>query len=223
MFNRVISLIGSDNFDKIKKSTILVVGLGGVGGYATEALVRSGIHNIIIVDYDKVDITNNNRQIIANSENVGKLKTDEFKKRISMINPSCNVVPLNIFLDKDNISILDNYKIDYVIDACDTVKTKKLLIDYCFDKNIKIISSMGTAKKLDPSRLKVMDIRKTSYDPLAKIIRKYINDKKTNKKLMVVSTDEKVIDNKELASMIFVPATAGILLANYVIRDIIQK
>ena len=223
MFNRVISLIGSDNFDKIKKSTILVVGLGGVGGYATEALVRSGIHNIIIVDYDKVDITNNNRQIIANSENVGKLKTDEFKKRISMINPSCNVVPLNIFLDKDNISILDNYKIDYVIDACDTVKTKKLLIDYCFDKNIKIISSMGTAKKLDPSRLKVMDIRKTSYDPLAKIIRKYINDKKTNKKLMVVSTDEKAIDNKELASMIFVPATAGILLANYVIRDIIQK
>ena len=223
MFNRVISLIGSDNFDKIKKSTILVVGLGGVGGYATEALVRSGIHNIIIVDYDKVDITNNNRQIIANSENVGKLKTDEFKKRISMINPSCNVVPLNIFLDKDNISILDNYKIDYVIDACDTVKTKKLLIDYCFDKNIKIISSMGTAKKIDSSRLKVMDIRKTSYDPLAKIIRKYINDKKTNKKLMVVSTDEKVIDNKELASMIFVPATAGILLANYVIRDIIQK
>lgn len=223
MFDRVVSLVGIDNYNKIKNTSVMVVGLGGVGGYAIESLVRSGINNIILIDYDKVDITNNNRQIIANSKNIGNLKTDEFKKRIKLINPECNVIVENIFLDNSNINTLDNYKIDYLIDACDTINTKKLLIDYCFDKNIKIISSMGTAKKLDPSRLKVMDIRKTSYDPIAKIIRKYINDKKTNKKLMVVSTDEKAIDSEKLPSMVFVPATAGILCANYVIRDIIEK
>ncbi len=222
MFDRVISLLGMENFNTIKNTTILVVGLGGVGGYAVESLVRSGIHNIILIDYDKVDITNNNRQIIANSKNIGNLKTDEFKKRINLINPECNVLVENIFLDNDNINILDKYKIDYVIDACDTVNAKKLLIDYCFSKNINIISSMGTAKKMDPTRLKVMDIRRTSYDPLAKIIRKYVNEKKTNKKLMVVSSDEKAIDSKELPSMVFVPATAGILCANYIIRDIVK-
>ena len=223
MFDRVISLLGKDKFNKIKNTSVMVIGLGGVGGYAIESLVRSGINNIILIDYDKVDASNNNRQIIANSKNIGKLKTDEFKKRINLINPECNVIIENVFLDKDNINLLDKYRFDYLVDACDTVSTKKLLIDYCFDNNIKIISSMGTAKKMDPSKLKVVDIRKTSYDPLAKIIRKYINDKKTNKKLMVVSSDEKVIQNKELASMVFVPATAGILCANYIIRDIIKE
>lgn len=222
MFDRVISLLGKDKFNKIKNTSVMVVGLGGVGGYAIESLVRSGINNIILIDYDKVDPSNNNRQIIANSKNIGKLKTDEFKKRINLINPECNVIIENVFLDKDSINILDKYRFDYLVDACDTVSTKKLLIDYCFDNNIKIISSMGTAKKMDPSKLKVVDIRKTSYDPLAKIIRKYVNDKKTNKKLMVVSSDEKIIQNKELASMVFVPATAGILCANYIIRDIIK-
>ena len=213
MFDRVISLIGIDNFNRIKDKTVLVVGLGGVGGYAVESLVRSGIHHIILIDFDKVDITNNNRQIIANNKNIGNLKTDEFKKRISLINPECNVIIENIFLDSNNINLLDKYKIDYVIDACDTINTK----------NIKIISSMGTAKKMDPSKLRIMDIRKTSYDPIAKIIRKYINDKKTNKKLMVVSSDERVIENKTLASMIFVPASAGLLISSYIIRKTIEK
>ena len=223
MFDRVISLVGNDNFNKLKKTTVLVVGLGGVGGYATEALIRSGIGRIIIIDYDKIDESNLNRQIITNRDNIGKSKVSEMKKRILSINPECEVIVEELFLDDDNINILDNYKIDYIVDACDSVKTKELLIDYSISKDIKLIASMGTANKLDPSKLVITDIRKTSYDPLAKILRKYVIDKKTNKKIMVVSSTESPIRKDMLASMMFVPSVAGILCANYIIRDIIQK
>ena len=222
MYDRIISLIGNDNLNKIKNTTVLVVGLGGVGGYATEALVRSGIENIILIDYDKIDISNLNRQIITNNNNINNNKTEEMQKRIISINPECNVTFHNIFLNKDTINILDNYHIDYIIDACDTVNTKKLLIDYCTNKDIKLIASMGTANKLDPTKLTITDIRKTSYDPLAKILRKYVTTKKTNKKIMVISSTEEPIRKDILASMIFVPATAGILCANYIIKDIIK-
>lgn len=221
MFRRVVSFMGEDNFNKIKNKTVLVVGLGGVGGYATEALVRSGISNIIIIDYDKVDISNLNRQIITNHDNIGKYKVDVMKERIKLINPECNVIIHNTFLDKDSINILDNYKIDYIVDACDSVQAKKLLIDYSINKDIKLIASMGTANKLDPTKLEILDIRKTSYDPLAKILRKYVMDKKTNKKIMVVSSTEVPVRKDMLSSLIFVPATAGLLCANYVIKDII--
>ena len=222
MFERTISLIGNDNFNKIKEKTVLIVGLGGVGGYATEALVRSGIHNIILIDHDKVDITNINRQIISTNNNVGNDKVDEFKKRILEINPNCNVTIHKLFLDRNNYSILDDYQIDYIIDCCDSVDTKKLLIDYSINKNIKLISSMGTANKIDPTKLAITDIRKTSYDPLAKILRKYVNDLKTNKKIMVVSSIEQPIKRENLSTLIFVPASAGLLCANYVIKDIID-
>ena len=220
MFDRVISLVGEDKFKKIKEISVLVVGLGGVGGYAVESLIRSGIHNIILMDYDKIDKTNLNRQIVTDTSNIGKLKTEEFKKRIASINPECKVTLLNIFLDINNINMLDEYKIDYIVDACDTGAAKKLLIDYATEKNIKIISCMGTAKKLDPSKLKITDIRNTSYDPLAKIIRKYVKEKHINKKIMVVSSDERPQENKDLASLIFVPAVAGMMCANYIINDI---
>ena len=223
MFNRVISLIGESSFDKIKNITVLIVGLGGVGGYALESLVRSGIGNIILIDYDKIDLSNLNRQIITNQENIGKYKVDVAKERAKIINPECNIIINNIFLDKDTINILDNYKIDYIVDACDSVQAKKLLIDYSLEKNIKLIASMGTANKIDPSKLEIIDIRKTSYDPLAKILRKYVIEKKTNKKVMVVSTTEKPIRKDILSSLIFVPAEAGILCASYIIRDIIKK
>jgi tRNA A37 threonylcarbamoyladenosine dehydratase len=223
VFERVKSLVGNDCLNKIKKTAVLVVGLGGVGGYATESLIRSGISNIILIDYDKVDITNLNRQIITNQKNIGKSKVDVMKERILSINPKCNVIVHNIFLDKDNMNILDQYKIDYIVDACDSVPTKKLLIDYALDKDIKLIASMGTANKIDPTKLDIMDIRKTAYDPLAKILRKYVLDKKTNKKVMVVSTTEEPLRRDMLASMVFVPATSGILCANYIIRDIIKK
>ena len=222
MFERVISFIGEENLLKIKNTTVLVVGLGGVGGYAVESLVRSGIENIILIDYDKIDKSNLNRQIISNTSNIGSLKVDVAKERIMSINPNCNVITLNIFLDKDTKNILDKYKINYIIDACDSVEAKKLLIDYSLDNDIKLISSMGTANKLDPTKLEIIDIRKTSYDPLAKILRKYVVDKKTNKKVMVVSTTESPIRKDCLSSLIFVPATAGILCANYIIKDIIK-
>ena len=223
MFDRVISLVGKDNLNLINTKTVLIVGLGGVGGYSMEALIRSGITNLILIDYDKVDITNLNRQIITNRDNIGKLKVDISKERILSINPDCNVICHNIFLDKDNIDILDKYKIDYIVDACDSVDTKKLLIDYAIENDIKIISSMGTANKIDPSKLEIIDIRKTSYDPLAKKLRKYVIDKKINKKIMVVSSTEQPIRRDMLASLVFVPAVAGILCANYIIRDIIKS
>ena len=223
MFDRIISLIGNDNLNKIKNTTVLVVGLGGVGGYATEALIRSGIGRIILIDYDKIDESNLNRQIITNKSNISASKVEEMKKRILSINPECEVLTEELFLDEDNLNILDNYKIDYIIDACDSIKTKKNLIDYSIEKDIKLIASMGTANKLDPSKLVITDIRKTSYDPLAKILRKYVLDKKTNKKIMVVSSTEEPIRKDVLASMMFVPSTAGILCANYIIRDIIEK
>ncbi len=223
MFERCISLMGKENFGKIQDKTVLVVGLGGVGGYAIEALVRTGIKNLILIDHDKIDITNLNRQIVTNQGNVGNDKVYEFEKRILNINPECNVVSLKMFLDRSNCSILDEYDIDYIIDCCDSVDTKKMLIDYSISKNIKLISSMGTANKVDPARLEIMDIRKTSYDPLAKILRKYVNDLKTNKKIMVVSSTEVPVRKDILSSLVFVPATAGLLCANYVIRDIIEK
>jgi len=223
MFDRVISLIGEENFNKIQKKTVLIVGLGGVGGYAVESLVRTGIQNLILIDYDIVDVTNLNRQIISTTNNIGKNKVDEFKKRILEINPKCNVTLHKLFLDKTNYNILDNYKIDYIIDCCDSTDTKKLLIDYSINKNIKLISSMGTANKIDATKLEIIDIRKTSYDPLAKILRKYVNDLKTNKKIMVISSTEVPIQRKELSSLIFVPSAAGLLYAKNIIKDIIEN
>ena len=223
MFERTISLVGLENFNKIKEKTVLIVGLGGVGGYATESLIRSGIHNLILIDHDTIDITNLNRQIISTNKNIGNDKVDELKKRILEINPECNVITHKLFLDRTNYNILDNYKIDYIIDCCDSTDTKKLLIDYSLEKDIKLISSMGTANKIDPTKLQITDIRKTSYDPLAKILRKYVNDLKTNKKIMVVSSTEQPQKKEILTSLVFVPATAGLLCANYVIKDIIES
>lgn len=223
MFERVISLIGESNFNKIKETTVLIVGLGGVGGYATESLVRSGIHNLILIDHDSIDISNLNRQIITNNQNIGKNKVEECEKRIKSINPDCYVFIHKMFLDRTNYHVLDNYHIDYIIDCCDSVDTKKLLIDYSIEKNIKLISSMGTANKLEPTKLAITDIRKTSYDPLAKILRKYVSTLKTNKKIMVISSTEVPLKKQELSSLVFVPAAAGLLCGNYVIKDIIEN
>ena len=140
MFERVIQFMGEDNLNKIKNKTILVVGLGGVGGYALETLVRSGISNLILIDFDKIDITNLNRQVITNQNNIGLYKVDVAIDRVLSINPDCNVNIEKIFLKKDNINILDKYKIDYIVDACDSVEAKKLLIDYSIEKDIKLIS-----------------------------------------------------------------------------------
>lgn len=224
MYERIIKLIGEENLNKIKNKTVCIVGLGGVGGFATEAIVRSGVGNVIIVDYDRIDISNLNRQIITNQNNIGKSKVQEMKKRIKSINPNCNITIIEEKIDSNNINLIFQNKIDYLIDACDTITTKEALIIECTKRKIKIISSMGTGNKLNPTLLEICDIRKTSYDPIAKKIRKFVADNKIKDKIPVVySKEQNPKFQGNIPSMIFVPATAGLLLANYVIRDIINN
>ena len=223
MFERFELLIG-DKINNIKNKTVLILGLGGVGSYTCESLIRSGIENIIIVDNDKIDITNLNRQLMTNINNIGEYKVDVWYDRIQSINPHCNIIKIKEFIDKTNIDILFNKNIDYVIDACDTINTKVLLIEKCIKNNIKIISCMGTGNKMNPSLLKITDISKTNYDKLAKIMRKKLKDLGINH-VMVVSSDEKPYTkiDKNIPSNSFVPATAGLLLTSYIINDIVGE
>lgn len=208
--------------NKLQDKCVLIIGIGGVGGYALEAICRSGVNNIIIVDNDTIDVTNLNRQIITNLNNIGNKKIDEAKKRILSINDKCNITCYDLFLDENNIyNIIDNHKIDYIIDACDTINVKKELIRISKKRNIKLITSMGTANKMHPELLEIIDIRKTEYDPVAKILRKMVKDEKIKGKVMCVSSKEQGIKNKKLGSNAFTPATAGLLLASYVINDMV--
>ena len=225
MFDREIKLIGIDNYNKIKTKTVAIIGIGGVGGYAVESLTRCGIENIIIADYDKIDITNLNRQIISMQDNIGQYKVDICKERIHNINPNCNVITIKEKLNIDNLDILFKYNIDYIIDACDTLSVKQQLIIEAKKRNIKLISSMGTGRKTHPELLKVCDIRETSYDPLAKKIRLFVKQNNIKSKVMVVSSTEKPkeITDNTVSSICFVPAVAGLLCSNYVINDIIDN
>ena len=224
MFSRIEKFIGKDNLDKIINSRVLIIGLGGVGGYAVEGLVRSGVSNIIIVDYDKVDISNLNRQLITNLNNIGLDKTLVMENHILSINNNCKVAKVNKRITIDNVNELFEMDFDYLIDCCDSVDVKCELIRLCLDKNITFISCMGTGNKIDPSMLKIMDIRDTSYDPIAKKIRKYISDNKIKGKIPVVCSFEKNDRfDGDIPSMMFVPASAGILCSNYIIRKIIEK
>ena len=224
MFDRIEKFIGEDNLKKIQNTTVAVIGLGGVGGYAVESLIRSGIKKIIILDYDKIDISNLNRQIISNSTNINKYKTDEWSSRIKLINPQVEVISLNIKLDSLNIDKLFSYQFDYLIDAIDDISVKEEIIKKCLENNIGIISSMGTGNKINPSLLEITDIKNTSYDPIAKKIRKYMKENNIKGKLPVVYSKEQNQKFKgDIPSMIFTPAVSGILCANYIIRQIIGK
>ena len=219
--NRLEKILDKESLEKIKNKTILIIGLGGVGGYALESIVRMGVNNIIIVDNDIIDVTNLNRQLLSLNSNIGKFKVGAAKDRILDINESCNVTCIPKFIDKDNIDELFNYKIDYVIDACDTVTTKILLINECLNRNIKIISSMGTGNKFHPELLEITELKNTSYDPLAKVIRNKFKDEK--RKIMVVSSKEIGINIKDRTpgSTSLVPSAAGIMCASFVINDIL--
>lgn len=224
-FDRFKKLIGEDSFENISSKTVLVIGVGGVGGYVVEALVRSGIGKIIIVDGDVVDETNINRQIIALSSTVGQSKVDVFEKRIKDINEKCEVIKINKFIDASNIDVLFDYEFDYLVDACDTVSTKLALIDRCILEKRKFISSMGTGNKLDPSMLEIVDVRKTVNDPLARIVRKHVKDKRINDKVLVLSSRELPIKtgDRTPGSTSFVPSSAGLLIASYIIRTFINE
>ena len=223
MFDREVKLIGLDNLEKIQKSKVCVIGLGGVGGHAVEALIRAGIENIIIIDYDIVNISNKNRQIIATDRTIGKKKTIVMKDRILEINKNVNITIIDEKINSDNINLIFDNEFDYFIDACDTVSVKKEIIKKCLAKKIKFITCMGTGNKLDPSKLKICDIRETNYDPLARLMRKFIRDQKITEKIMVVSSTEipKKVEGS-VSSISFVPSIAGIMCASYIIKSIIS-
>lgn len=221
MFNRLELIIGN-KINILKNKTIMVIGLGGVGGHAFESLIRSGIENIIVIDNDIVDITNLNRQILAYQSNIGKPKVEIAKQIAQNINPNCQITSIQIFLDENNIEDIFNRPIDFVIDAIDTIKSKKIIIKKCIEKNIPFISVMGTGNKMHPELLEITDIRKTEYDPIAKIIRKMVKEEKINKKVPVIFSKEKPLIKDKIGSNAFVPATAGLLATSYVINTLLE-
>lgn len=224
-FSRLEKVIGSDNVNDLSKKSVLVLGVGGVGGHTVEALARSNIGTLILVDYDKVEESNINRQIIALNSTIGKSKVDVLEERIKDINSGCKVIKIDKFIDDNNYLELFDNNIDYFVDACDTVLVKKLVIKECLKRNIPFISSMGTGNKLDPSKLVITDIRKTVNDPLARILRKFVRDEKINKKVMVLTSSELPIKtgDRTPGSTAFVPSSAGLLIASYIVRSFIKK
>ena len=225
-FDRTISLLGVENFKKIENSTVIVYGIGGVGSYVVEGLVRSGLGHIILVDNDKISITNINRQIHATMETLEQKKVEAMKERILKINPE---IKIDIYYtpDLEKEENLINKDIDYVVDAIDTVATKLKLIEKSKDENVKIISCMGTGNKLDPTKFEISDINKTTVCPLARVIRKELK-KRNIKKLKVLYSKEEPqkVDCKDEdgklvpASISFVPSVAGLIIAGEVIKDI---
>ncbi|KYH27166.1 MULTISPECIES: tRNA threonylcarbamoyladenosine dehydratase [Clostridium] len=231
--SRTEKIIGKDNIKKLSNSKVVILGVGGVGGFATEAIARSGIGNIILVDKDQVDITNLNRQIIATRSTIGQDKVEVMKRRILDINPDCNVKTYKVFIGEDNISEIIDSDVDYVIDAIDTVSSKISVAVWCEKQNIKLISSMGTGNKLDPTKLRISDIYKTSICPLAKVMRRELK-RRNVKHLKVLYSEEQPIkatiypeemDKRKKApgSTAFVPSVAGLIIASQVVRDLIKE
>ena len=221
MYEKIINLIGENNFNKIKNSKILLVGVGGVGSFAFETLIRSGFQNITIIDNDIVEESNINRQLVANLNTIGKNKVDIALNIANNINKNININAFKMFLSKDNINELDD-DFDFIIDACDTLNTKLELIRFASNNNIKIISSMGVGNRIDASLIKITTLNKTNNDPLAKKLRKLVKDNKLNSKIPVVCSDEIPYKKGEVNSMVTSPSIAGILMVNYIINDIIK-
>lgn len=226
-FERSEMIFGKDKTALLHNSKVLVVGLGGVGGYVVESLVRSGIGSIGLVDNDVISLSNLNRQIIATHSTIGLLKTDAFEKRIIDINPDALVTKYPMFFDPTNSSMIDFDSYDYVVDAIDSTKSKIELIRICIDKGIPIISSMGTGNKTDPSKLQISDISKTHTCPLARVIRRELHRVGINHLPCVFSTEEIITrpiessdDKHIIASTSFVPPVAGLLISSYVIKEL---
>lgn len=237
-FSRVELALGADALEKIKNSKICIAGVGGVGSPAAEAIARTGCLNITLIDFDTICVTNLNRQIQTNTANVGELKVYEMKKRIEQINPLVKVTAIAQKLDPENIADIFTADFDYVIDAVDDVNAKVAIMEHCFQNNINIISSMGAANKIDPSKIKVADISKTHTDPLARVIRSRLRKLGITKGIQVVFSEETPLekpagendifaeennDGKVInGSLIFVTACVGMTAASVAIRNIIQ-
>lgn len=221
MFSRLELLVG-DKLTKLNKTKIIIFGVGGVGGYVAEMLVRSGIGTITIVDYDTVDITNKNRQIIALDSTLNKFKVDVLKNRMLDINGSCNIVVINNKLTVENIEDFNLSEYDYVIDAIDMVKSKVALIDYCFKRNIKIISSMGVGNRLGIPEFVVDDIYNTQNDGLAKVLRHNLRKLNVTKHKVVFCKNNSISCGENIGSIAYFPAVAGCILAANVIEEILK-
>ena len=246
-FSRTELLIGNESVEKLKKAKVAVFGIGGVGSFVVEGLVRAGIGNFILVDDDKVCLTNLNRQVIATRKTVGKYKVDVAKERILDINPDANIETYQEFFMPDSKEILDN-TVDYIVDAVDTVTAKVELVIRANKLNIPIISCMGTGNKLDPTKFEVTDIYKTSVCPLAKVMRKELRARGIKELKVVYSKEEPLIPdetensscktgcicppgtkrkctirNQVPGSISFVPSVVGLIIAGEIIKDIIKK
>ena len=229
IFLRTEALFGKDAMEKLKNSSVIVFGIGGVGGHTAEALVRSGVGKITLVDKDVFDETNLNRQIFSTVDAIGKSKTEIAEKRLKNINPDCAIKRFDIFYLPETSHLINLKEYDYVVDAIDTVTGKIEIITNAKKADIPVISSMGTGNKFDPSRLKIADIYKTDICPLARVMRREMK-KRNIKSLTVVYSDEKPVEsvkdnsgNRLTASNAFVPSTAGILIASHVVYEIINN
>lgn len=234
---RMELLIGEENIKKLQNSVVMVIGVGGVGSYAAEALARSGIGKLILVDGDTVALSNLNRQIHATFETIGKSKTQVMKERILTYRNDCTVITKDIFYNEDANSILFDEPVDFVIDAIDTMTSKLSIIQYCLRNKIKFISSMGMANRMDPTKIEICDLMKTNYDPVAKIMRNLIRKNKIKGKIPVVWSKEqptvqtKVINENGMtrkqkmppASSPFVPSAAGLAIASYTMMQLLNK
>lgn len=223
--SRTELLIGAESLKKLAKAKIIVYGIGGVGSFVVEGLVRAGVEHIIIVDNDVISLSNLNRQIHATIPNIGRLKVDCMKERILKINPNVVVetyVPKNIQLEEEN---LIDTSVSYVVDAVDTITTKLKLIERAKKQNVPIISCMGTGNKLDATKFEITDIYKTSVCPLAKVMRKELKKRKITNLKVLYSKEEPIKHEEEKripASISFVPSVAGMLIAGEVIKNIIK-
>lgn len=241
-FSRNELAIGKEGLEIMKNSTVAVLGIGGVGSFAAEALARSGVGRLILIDKDDVDITNINRQLIALLSTVGRPKVEIMEERIRDINPDCEVISLKMFYTEETYEQIFSHNLDFVVDASDTIIYKIHLMKECLKRNIPIISSMGAANKMDPTRFKIADISKTHTDPIAKVIRTKLRKERIHKGIPVVFSDEspiviredikKEVGNENApirkaqmppASNAFVPSAAGLIMASYVVRQLLSS
>lgn len=232
MFARSEMLLGKDSTQKLKNTCVAVFGIGGVGSYTVEALARSGVGKLVLVDSDTVSRSNINRQLIALNSTVGKYKTKVAGERLVDINPEITVKEHNIYFDKDTMGQIDFSKIDYIVDAVDSVTSKLLLCETAKSKNIPVISAMGAGNKLDPTAFEVADISKTSMCPLSRVMRKELKNRGIYHLKVVYSKEkpievEKIMASKDSTktlpgSVAFVPSVMGLIIASEVIKDILN-
>ncbi len=224
-FIRTQALLGEGAMDKLKNSRVALFGVGGVGGYVLEALVRSGVGSVDVVDGDSVNLSNINRQIIATDNTVGMPKTTAAKERMLLINPDVKILEHSFFYGEDTKDNIDFSQFDYVVDAIDDVRAKTIIAVKCKEAKVPLISSMGFGNKLDPLKIEVSDIKKTSVCPLARTMRKRLKDAGVENVKVVYSKEEPKVGlnpdgSRVLASIAFVPSAAGLVIASEVIKDI---